>query len=51
MKKNTQNHINNNSSSGLLSLIVQRGFWLLFVSATLFAITAQQKPYPDAFLR
>ncbi|MDC8445885.1 MAG: hypothetical protein LV471_08195, partial [Nitrosomonas sp.] len=54
MEKATQSNRDNNPSFGLLSWISQRGFWLLFVSATLLAIAAtwlaaQQKPHPDAF--
>lgn len=49
MEKATQSNRNNDPSSGLLSWISRRGFWLLFVSATLLAIAAQQKPHPDAF--
>jgi len=54
MEKATQSNRNNNPSSGLLSWVSRRGFWLLFVSATLLAIgatwfAAQQKPHPDAF--
>lgn len=54
MEKATQSNRNNHPSSGLLSWINRRGFWLLFVSATLLAIAAtwiaaQQKPHPDAF--
>ncbi|MDR4519603.1 MAG: P-loop NTPase fold protein [Nitrosomonas sp.] len=54
MEKATQSNRNNNPPSGLLSWISRRGFWLLFVSATLLAIAAtwfaaQQKPHPDAF--